>query len=80
MQIDSWANFIEYGTSKPEIIALQELGLSRHLAVFVFQNHNELFSIEDSEVIEFNVEAMIKSSNADEYTDEITELKEVFNL
>ena len=80
VQIDSWANYIEYGTSKPEIIALQELGLSRHLAMFVAQNYNKKFIIEDNEVIEFNVEAMIKNSNTEEYADEINELKEVFNL
>lgn len=80
VQIDSWANYIEYGTSKPEIIALQELGLSRHLAVFVFQNHSSKFTIDNNEIIEFNAEAIVKDSDAEEYGDEINELKEVFNI
>lgn len=57
----NWADFLEYGSLKKEIIELQNTGLPRHLATFIFEKHREvvifdksdnLIEIKDSELLE----------------------------
>lgn len=38
----NWADFLEYGSLKKEIIELQNTGLPRHLATFIFEKHHDL--------------------------------------
>lgn len=76
--VASWSNYIEYGTSQPEIIALQDIGLSRHLAMFLFENHKDSFEIDGNEVISFDLASILKSIDIKEFADEKAELEEIF--
>ncbi|QQS27506.1 MAG: DEAD/DEAH box helicase [Sphingobacteriales bacterium] len=50
----NWATLLEYGTQNSIIIALQNYGLSRHSADFLFKNYKECLTIEGDKLIEIN--------------------------
>lgn len=51
----NWATFLEYGTQNSIVIALQNYGLSRHSADFLFKNFKDCLRIEGEKLIEINV-------------------------
>ncbi|BAV07223.1 Helicase conserved C-terminal domain-containing protein [Filimonas lacunae] len=50
----NWATFLEYGTQKPIVIALQNYGLSRHSADFIFKNFKSCLKIEGDKLVEID--------------------------
>lgn len=42
----NWADFLEYGSTKKEIIELQNTGLPRHLATYIFEKHSDLIDFD----------------------------------
>lgn len=42
----NWADFLEYGSIKKELIELQNTGLSRHLATYIYENFNDLLDFD----------------------------------
>ena len=46
----NWAQFLEYGTQNRLIIALQNLGLSRHSSNFIFKNHKNCLILENNKL------------------------------
>jgi len=77
--IDSWSDYIEYGTSNKEIIALQDIGFSRHLATFLFENHRDAFQVSNGDVTKFDIYLILKTMG-EEDSDEKEELLELMPL
>lgn len=51
----NWATFLEYGTQNSIVIALQNYGLSRHSADFLYKNYRDCLTIEGDKLIEINI-------------------------
>lgn len=51
----NWANFLEYGTKIPIMIALQNLGLSRHAANYVFSSYRSCLKIDGDKLVDIDV-------------------------
>jgi len=51
----NWATFLEYGTQNSIIIALQNYGLSRHSADFIFRNFRDCLVITGDKLMEINI-------------------------
>ncbi|MFT0714633.1 DEAD/DEAH box helicase [Flagellimonas lutimaris] len=54
----NWATFLEYGTQNTIIIALQNYGLSRHSADYIFKNFKTCLIIDNDKLIEINVKKL----------------------
>ncbi|GFO96737.1 DEAD/DEAH box helicase domain-containing protein, partial [groundwater metagenome] len=46
----NWTQFLEYGTQNRLIIALQNLGLSRHSSNYLFKNHKDCLIVENNKL------------------------------
>ncbi len=51
----NWATFLEYGTQNTIVIALQNYGLSRHSADYIFKRFKDCLRIEGDKLIEINI-------------------------
>jgi len=51
----NWATFLEYGTQNTIVIALQNYGLSRHSADYIFKKFKDCLKIEGDKLIEINI-------------------------
>ncbi len=51
----NWATFLEYGTQNTIVIALQNYGLSRHSADYVFKQFKDCLKIDGDKLIEINI-------------------------
>lgn len=71
----NWATFLEYGTQNSIVIALQNYGLSRHSADFLYKNHRDCLTIEGDKLTEINIRKLKQrlSKEAIEY-DEISSI------
>ncbi|MBN1250638.1 MAG: DEAD/DEAH box helicase [Bacteroidales bacterium] len=72
----SWATYLEYGTKIPEVIAIQNYGLSRHTANTIFKNHRHCLLIDGNGTLtEINKSKLLREidSNTVEY-DEIEKI------
>lgn len=78
IHIFNWAEFLEYGTTDLSIIELQNIGLPRHLALFILENYSQCLTFEEGKLVEFN-ENYLKSMVTEEYNEEFVELKEYLN-
>jgi superfamily II DNA or RNA helicase len=54
----NWATYLEYGTRNTSVIALQNLGLSRHSANYIFQYHRLCLKTEGEKLVEINVRTL----------------------
>jgi superfamily II DNA/RNA helicase len=54
----NWSTFLEYGTQNSIIIALQNFGLSRHSADYIYKNHRSCLKIENEKLIEINTKKL----------------------
>lgn len=71
----NWATFLEYGTRDSVIIALQNYGLSRHSANYVFTKHKNCLKIEGDRLLEVNIEKLKRSISRDDIEfDEISSI------
>lgn len=66
---------MEYGTTDLSIIELQNIGLPRHLALFVLENYNQCLVFEDGKLVELN-ESLLKSIIREDHKEEFKELEE----
>jgi len=68
----NWSSFLEYGTKNPIIILLQNMGLSRQTAMYLYDECYECLLINDGELSGINKEELIKLIGKDSlYYDEI---------
>lgn len=51
---ENWASLLEYGTRNKIIIALQNVGLSRHSATEIYKNHRRAINIEGNQLKSIN--------------------------
>lgn len=61
----NWATFLEYGTQNSIIIALQNYGLSRHTADYIFRNYKDCLKIEGDKLIDINVKKLKQGLSKD---------------
>lgn len=70
----NWADFLEYGSTKREIIELQNTGLPRHIATYIFEKHNNQITFDgNGNLIEVRSEELIGNLGAEDIEDEIRE-------
>ncbi|AJQ95795.1 DEAD/DEAH box helicase [Gynuella sunshinyii] len=72
---ENWGEFLEYGTNDWRIIELQNIGIPRHLANFLLENHSEFFVFEGGSLLSIRKESLIEAM--DENSPEFKELVEV---
>ncbi|MDV4129801.1 hypothetical protein CMT25_06555 [Elizabethkingia anophelis] len=54
----NWATFLEYGTQNSIVIALQNYGLSRHSADYLFKNFKDCLKIEGDKLVDVNIQKL----------------------
>ena len=54
----NWATFLEYGTQNTIVITLQNYGLSRHSADYIYKNFEDCLKIEGDKLIEINIKKL----------------------
>lgn len=71
----NWATFLEYGTQNTVIIALQNCGLSRHSADYIFKKYKDCLKIENDKLIEININKLKQRLSKEEIEyDEISSI------
>lgn len=73
----NWAQFLEYGTQNRLIIALQNLGLSRHSSNFIYKNHNNCLIVENNKLKSINKNKLL--TEIDKTSIEYDEIKSIIN-
>jgi hypothetical protein len=70
----NWALLLEYGTQNRTVIALQNLGYSRHTATYIYNNHRECLIIDDDKLVSIDFERLLSRIDRDsiEYDEIIT--------
>lgn len=68
----NWADFLEYGTTNYKVIELQNIGISRHLAQYILEKHDDCLSFENNILEELNKEKVyhdfdVDSNNYEEF-------------
>ncbi|MBI1184862.1 DEAD/DEAH box helicase [bacterium] len=62
----NWATFLEYGTQNTVVIALQNYGLSRHSADYIFKKFKDCLRIEGDKLIEIDIIKLKSRLNSEE--------------
>lgn len=71
----NWATFLEYGTQNTVVITLQNYGLSRHSADYIFKKFKDCLKIEGDKLIEINIRKLKIRLNKEEIEyDEISSI------
>ena len=71
----NWATFLEYGTQNSIVIALQNYGLSRHSADYIFKNFKDCLKIEGDKLVEINIKKLKSKLSKEEIEyDEISSI------
>ncbi|NVO09070.1 MAG: DEAD/DEAH box helicase [Bacteroidales bacterium] len=71
----NWATFLEYGTQNTVVITLQNYGLSRHSADYIFKKFKDCLKIEGDKLIEINIRKLKSRLNKEEIEyDEISSI------
>lgn len=73
-----WVDYLEYGTTDSTVIELQVLGIPRHLATFIIQNHAECLELVNGVVTNFDENLLKNKIDKAEFEDEYNELAEIF--
>ncbi len=60
---ENWASLLEYGTRNRIIIALQNVGLSRHSATEIYKNHRNTLSIDNNKLKAINTAQLLNELN-----------------
>ncbi|AET66629.1 superfamily II helicase [Desulfosporosinus orientis DSM 765] len=65
----NWGDYLEYGTTDLKIIELQNIGLPRHLATYILDNHLDCLEFEDGALINIFEDKIIQDldKNKPEY-------------
>lgn len=72
----NWADYLEYGTSFQQIIELQNIGIPRHLARYILDNHEKCLSFDE----QGNLDAIDYQLLYDDFDKSKHEYKECKNL
>ena len=71
----NWAEYLEYGTTDPRIIELQNIGIPRHLASYLLKNFQQFFEFDQGVLIKVKKDTLL--DNMDRKSIEFKELLEV---
>ncbi|MDT4814807.1 DEAD/DEAH box helicase [compost metagenome] len=71
----NWSEFLEYGTTDPRIIELQNYGIPRHLAQFLMANFSTMMNFIDRTAVPFDKDTILRLM--DDSSDEYKELSEL---
>lgn len=74
----NWAEFLEYGTTDYKVIEIQNIGIPRHLAIYILKHHSNCLKFENKSLVEFNHNKLL--SDIKDGTDEKKELVEIFEF
>ena len=75
---DNWADYLEYGTTNPLTIEIQNIGLPRHIATIIIEEYSECLIVEQGEITDFDSELLRTTMDKEVYKDEYEELKTIF--
>lgn len=56
----NWANYLEYGTRNLSVVALQNIGFSRHVALLIMDKYKGLLQIENGKLVGVPKDLLIK--------------------
>jgi superfamily II DNA/RNA helicase len=71
----NWATFLEYGTQNSIVIALQNYGLSRHSADYIFKKFKDCLKLDGDILIEINIPKLKQALSKEEIEyDEISSI------
>jgi len=62
----NWSLFLEYGSNEALIIELQNLGLSRHSAFYIYEKHNNCLKVQNNKIQNINIEKLKNEINRDD--------------
>ena len=54
-----WSEFLEYGTINHKVIELQNIGLPRHLAIFVLEHYPDTLQFESNKLVKFDYKKIL---------------------
>ena len=76
---ENWVNYIEYGTTDSVVIALQTIGIPRHLSNFILNKYPQCVILEGDTVISIDDKQLRDTMNKEQFNTEFDELAEFFN-
>lgn len=76
---ENWVNYVEYGTTDQTVIALQTIGIPRHLANFIINEYPECVVIENNIVVSFQDKELKSIIDIKQFQNEYAELAEIFD-
>lgn len=76
---ENWVNYVEYGTTDQTVIALQTIGMPRHLANFIINEYPECVVIENNIVVSFQDKELKAIIDIKQFQNEYAELAEIFD-
>lgn len=71
---DNWAEFLEYGTTDREIIDLQNIGLPRHMAVFIRNKFHGFLEYDGVELVNINISKIVELLKSENYNQDVSEM------
>ncbi|MFR9302362.1 MAG: DEAD/DEAH box helicase [Fenollaria massiliensis] len=74
-----WEKYIDYGTTNPKLIDIQNLGFSRNIARFLSEKFNNLFKVTEGEITGIESEQLKSSINKEIFPNEYKELSDLFD-
>jgi len=72
----NWSEYLEYGTTDYKVIELQNIGIPRHLAMFILKKHTDCLTFEERSLVAFDYNKLLDS--VDKKSAEHKELEEIF--
>jgi superfamily II DNA/RNA helicase len=71
----NWATYLEYGSRKTAVIALQNYGLSRHSANYIVSKHSDCLKMEGDKLIDIDTQKLKRNINKEDIEfDEISSI------
>lgn len=77
--LSKWVDYIEYGTTDSSVIALQTIGIPRHLANYIIKHHDDCIIFEGNEMIDMDCEKLLSSIDVENYSKEYEEIISFLN-
>lgn len=76
---ENWADYLEYGTTDKAVIALQNIGIPRHLATFIKDNYSEIYVMSENDIDFFDYEKLLEIIDRNNFKNESRELENIFS-
>lgn len=76
---ERWVDYIEYGTTNSVVIALQTIGIPRHLAGFIIKEYSQYVVLENEAIVLFDEQGLKVAIDQKQFPEEYKEIKELLN-